>query len=151
MIIEPKWSLRHGNWNLSAFNIIPILVGAIPSNSLLVSMAFSKLATFLSPVRRSTSSVSNSDPLENSIERCWTPNRNFCKAQTIYRFCQTENSKSCDKLEESSTKSAGTDCLSDNQRGCWKLHDPWFKSGRELLFLLSEKLMSFRVQYLTRV
>ena len=46
MIIEPKWSLRHGNWNLNAFNIIPILVGEIPSNSLLVSMAFSKLATF---------------------------------------------------------------------------------------------------------
>ena len=46
MIIEPKWSLRSGDWNLSVFSIIPILVGAIPSNSLLVSMGFSKLATF---------------------------------------------------------------------------------------------------------
>ena len=46
MIIEPKWSLRPGDWDLSAFNIIPILVGAIPSNSMLVSMAFSKLANF---------------------------------------------------------------------------------------------------------
>ena len=46
MIIEPKWSLRPGDWDLSAFNIIPILVGAIPSNSMLVSLAFSKLANF---------------------------------------------------------------------------------------------------------
>ena len=89
-------------------------------------------------MRRSTSSVSNSGSLENSIERCWTPNRNFCKDQTIYHFCQTENSKSCDKLEESLTKPSGTDCPSDDQRGCWKLNDPWFKSGRELLFLLSK-------------
>ena len=47
MIIEPKWSLRPGDWDLSAFSIISILVGAIPSNSLLVSMDLSKLATFL--------------------------------------------------------------------------------------------------------
>ena len=66
MIIEPKWSLRPGDWDLSAFSIIPILVGAIPSNSLLVSMGLRKLATFFSPVRRSAS-ISNSGPLENSI------------------------------------------------------------------------------------
>ena len=41
MIIEPKWSLRPADWDLSAFNIIPILVGVIPFNSLLVSMALS--------------------------------------------------------------------------------------------------------------
>ena len=41
MIIEPKWSLRPGDRDLSAFSIIPILVGAIQSNSLLVSMALS--------------------------------------------------------------------------------------------------------------
>ena len=46
MKIEPKWSLRPGDWNLSAFSIIKILVGATPSNSLLVSIALSKLATF---------------------------------------------------------------------------------------------------------
>ena len=89
--------------------------------------------------------------MENSIERYWTPNRNFYKAQTIYRFCQTENSKCCDKLEESSTKPAGIDCPSSDQRGCWKLYDPWFKPGRETIIFLSEKLISFRVQYLTWV
>ena len=45
-MIEPKWSLRPGDWDLSTFSIIPILVGAISSNSLLVSMGLSKLATF---------------------------------------------------------------------------------------------------------
>ena len=89
-----------GDWDLSAFSIIPILFGAIPYNSLLVSMGLSKLATFLSSVRKSASSVSNSGSMENSIERCRTLNRNFCKAQTIYLFCQTENSKSCDKLKK---------------------------------------------------
>ena len=54
--------------------------------------------------------------MENSFERYRTSNKNFCKAQTIYRFCQTENSKSCDKLEESSKKPAGTDYSSDDQR-----------------------------------
>ena len=117
MIIEPKWSLRPGDWDLSAFSIIPILVGAIPSNSLLVSMGLRKLATFFSPVRRSAS-ISNSGPLENSIELCRTPNRKFCKVQTIYCFCQTENSKSWDKLEESSKKPAGTDCRSVESTPC---------------------------------
>ena len=87
MIIEPKWSLRPGDWNLSAFSIISILVGATPSSSLIVSIPLSKLATFFSPLRRSASLVFNSGPLENSFKRCRTPNRNFCKAQTIYRFC----------------------------------------------------------------
>ena len=63
-------------------------------------MGLSKLATFLSSVRKSASSVSNSGSMENSIERCRTLNRNFCKAQTIYLFCQTENSKSFDKLKK---------------------------------------------------
>ena len=89
--------------------------------------------------------------MENSVERYWTPNRNFCKAQTIYRFCQTENSKSCDKLEESSTKPAGTDCPSDDQRGVESCMIPGSKLTGELLFFLSEKLILFRVQYLTWV
>ena len=72
MIAEPKWSLRPRDWDLSAFSIIPILIGTNLSNSLLVSMGFSKLATFfLSLVRRSASSVSNSGPLKiklNDVE-----------------------------------------------------------------------------------
>ena len=140
MIIEQKWSLKPEDWDLSAFITIPIFVGAIPSNSLLVSMGLSKLATFLNPVRWSASSVSNFGLLKNSIERCKTLNRNFCKAQKIYRFCQTENSKSCDKLEESSAKPAGTDCPSDDLRGFWKFHDPWFKSGRGTIIFIIKKI-----------
>ena len=150
IIIEPKWSLRSEDWDLNAFCIIPILVGALPSNSLLVSMGLSKLATFLSLVRRSASSVSNSGALENSIKWCKTPNRNSCKAQAIYHFCQTENSKNCDKLEESSTKPVGTNCLSNDQRGWWKLHDSWSKSGRGIIFII-KKLILFRVQYPTSI
>ena len=73
--------MRPGDWNLSTFSIIPILVGATPSNSLLVTIVLSKLATFLCPLRRSASLVSNSGPLENSFKRCRTSNRHFCKAQ----------------------------------------------------------------------
>ena len=118
MIIEPKWSMRPGDWDLRAFSIILILVGAIPSNSLLVSMGLSKLATFLSPVRRSASSVSNSGPLENSLNDAELQIGISAKLKQFIVSVKQKIQKVVISSIKSSTKPAGADCPSVRSTLC---------------------------------
>ena len=149
MIIEPKWSLRPGDWDLIAFNIIPILVGAIPSNSLLVYMAFSN---FLSKVRWG-------DLHQYLILAYWKIQLSDAKLQIgisakLKQFIVSVKQKikkvviSSKKAQRNLQEQTVYQMISEVVESCMI---PDSNPVRELLFLLSEKLISFRVQCLTRV